>query len=271
MKKASFILAILFATFLFAGCSDNDTSTGPALEYVKVNLQIGTDSTLDLSGNSTPFIYSAGAKSLVKGNPLTITRSSDIVDFVPVIPTTFTAYLVASQDLYTSEGQAIITKGTVLNSITVHTGSNYISVPKYGCNIYVTNYSDGTETQQYSWITWKDPLDHLPAGTTKLYLYGKNEALTEEENDTYGEILTGEVKMSNPYAAVCVYKNAQVTGYPTDWSGTVGLSGAWYYIYKNCSKGLTDLGLIIPLQNNQQTYLSDEISANHIYQYVIYE
>lgn len=274
MKKIVFLFISIITAFAFASCSE-DRSTPATAKYVTINLQIGEDSTLNLSGGNTPFTYSD--KEFVKGKTFITTRGSGITDFVPVVPTKFKAYLLASEDVYTSSGQCIIAKDAVIDSVTVHTGSNYISVPKYKYKIYVTNYSNGTEMNKNAWYNWPDALAHLPAGSTTLYLYGKNDTLKEERNEEYGNIMTGEVKMINPYAAVCVYNNNYVTGNPSDWSGTTALNGDWYYLYKNCSSGKISLGMKIPITYinssgytvNGSSYIYDTISANYIYQYII--
>ncbi len=275
MKKIVFLYIIIAVALLFASCSDDDSTTSSTAKYVTINLQIGTDSTLNISGGSTPFTYSD--KEFVKGKTFITTRGSGITDFVPVVPTKFKAYLLASEDVYTSSWQLIIAKDDVIDSVTVHTGSNYISVPKYKYKIYVTNYSNGTEMNKNAWYNWPDALAHLPAGSTTLYLYGKNDTLKEERNEEHGDIMTGEVKMINPYAAVCVYNNNYVTGNPSDWSGTTALSDNWYYLYKNCSSGKISLGMKIPITYlnssghtvNRSSYIYDTISANYIYQYII--
>ncbi|MCH3992560.1 MAG: hypothetical protein LKH27_06215 [Prevotella sp.] len=296
MKKIVFLFIYIITAFTFASCSE-DSSTQATAKYVTINLQIGADTTLTLSGGSTSSAYNSSVKKFESGKTLLSTRATvdgvNVPDFVPEVPNTFTAYILASKYLQDpSNWQALANKDDVIDTVTVHTGSNFVTIPNTykGKNInfsasdlkiYVTNYSNGTEMNNNAWYNWSGALAQLPAGSTTLYLYGKNDTLKEERSEEYGDIMTGEVKMINPYAAVCVYKNNYVTGNPSDWSGTTALSGDWYYLYKNCfwgnAPGQISLGLNIPITyiNNSgnavkgSSWIYDTISANYIYQYII--
>lgn len=219
-------LYIIATALIFASCTDDTTPV--TAKYITVDLQIGGDSTLNLSGGSTSFDYSNSTKEFIE-KPIVATRGSDIADFVPEVPKQFTAYIVAS-DIY-SEGW-IIKKYTA----EVHTGSNYVTIqaPDHQVNytVYVTNYPQNFT----DWYIWPDALKQMPESTTELYLYGKSK-LNFTSNKNGGGVLTGEVEMTNPYAAVCVYNNNYVTGNPSDWSGTTALSDNWYYLYINCFWG----------------------------------
>lgn len=261
--------------FVFASCSKDDP-TPSTVKYVTINLQIGGDSTLSLSGGGTSFDYSNSTKEFIK--PISATRAVvdgvNVPNFVPKVPKTFTAYLVANENTTTYPSGK--DNAQVIASVTVHTGSNHITVPAMKYKVFVTNYSNGNEKTDNGWSNWytyPDALAHLPAGSTTLYLYGKSDL-----DFTNGAV--GEVRMTNPYAAICVYKNKYVTGNPSDWSGTTALRGDWYYLYKNCfweGSEQISLGMEIPITYinssrqtvNRSSYIYDTISANYIYQYII--
>ena len=291
MKKIVFLYIIIAVALFFASCSDDDSTTSSTAKYVTINLQIGTDSTLNISGSSTPFTYNNSAQKLVMGKTLTATRAVidgvTVPDFVPEVPNTFTAYILASKDLYDSNWNRLVAIDDVINSITVHTGSNFVTIPNTyngktisfsasDLKIYVTNYSHGAEMGNHSWYTWADSLNHIPQRSTKLYLYGHSNSLQEKTDTKYGNILIGEVKMNNYYAAACVYKNKYIQTTPICyWSddldntpNTFAQSGDWYYIYINCAQhSTTNMGIEIT-PHNGYTPFNDNISANNIYQYV---
>ncbi|MCH3984811.1 MAG: hypothetical protein LKK21_06680 [Prevotella sp.] len=263
MKRIIF-LYIIAGTLVFASCADD---TPPTAKYVTVNLQIGGDSTLNLSGGSTSFDYSNSTKDFIK--PISATRAVvngvNVPDFVPEVPKQFTAYLIANEN---KNGYSI---NQFVDSVTVHTGSNHITVPAMKYKVYVSNYKyPGMETNTWNWENWysghfSSPMEWpFPGSTTILYLYGKNEKM----DFTNGAV--GEIKMTNPYAAVCVYKNEYVRTPPIAYTKGEYFSqkGNWFYTYINCaSSSRTNIGIMIT-PNIWYTYFNDKISANQIYQYV---
>jgi len=277
MKRIIF-LYIIAGALVFASCADD---TPPTAKYVTVNLQIGGDSTLNISGGSTSFDYSSSAKEFIK-KPISATRAVvdgiNIPDFVPEVPKKFTAYIVASD---------INNEGWIIKEYTaeVHTGSNNVTIQapnhEVSYRVYVTNYPQNL----IDWYIWPDALKQMPESSPTLYLYGKSK-LTFTSNINDRGVLTGEVKMINPYAAVCVYKNEYVTGAPYDYNHTTTLSGNWYYLYINCFWGwasgtaLTTINVptikvtrdwlgTIKTQNVILELPTTSITNNNIYQFFI--
>jgi hypothetical protein len=259
-------LYIIAVALIFSSCTKDNAPT--TAKYVTVNLQIGADTTLNLSGGSTSFNYNNSAKEFIK-KPIVATRAIvngvNVPDFVPEVPKQFTAYLIANEN---KNGYSI---NQFVDSVTVHTGSNHITVPAMKYRVYVSNYKyPGMETNTWSWGNWysgefSNPMEWpFPGSSTILYLYGKN------ENMDFTNGAVGEIQMTNPYAAVCVYKNEYVKTPPIAYTNEEYFSqkGNWYYTYINCASSLTtNIGIrIIP--NWWYTTFNDNISANQIYQYI---
>jgi hypothetical protein len=273
MKKIVFLFISIITAFTFASCSE-DSSTPATAKYVTINLQIGGDSTLNLSGGSTPFTYSNNDKEFVSGKTLLSTRATvdgvNVPDFVPEVPTKFTAYLIAHE---TKNGYST---NQFVDSVSVHTGSNYITVPAMKYKVYVSNYKNPRlETNTWSWENWysgyySNPMgEGMPYSSTTLYLYGDSTL-----DFTKGAV--GEIKMTNPYAAVCIYKNEYVISTPYDYNNSnlkCGIISKWYYLYINCAK-FNKTNLYILLGNfpghpqSQNFTFVEPVTANNIYQYV---
>jgi hypothetical protein len=267
MKRIVF-LYIIAGALVFASCSEDDP-TPSTVKYVTINLQIGGDSTLSLSGGSTPFAYNNGEKEFIKGKTLISTRAIingvTVPDFVPKVPNTFTAYFVANEN--TTKYPTAKDNAQVIDSVTVHTGNNYITVPAMKYKVFVTNYSNGNEMNYPGWSNWytyPDALGQLPAGCTTLYLYGKN------ENMDFTNGAVGEIQMTNPYAAVCVYNNNYILQPPYDNNGHTDfvLSGQWYYCYIRSLSSTTTTNIAINRSTNYKG-IREQISPNNIYQYII--
>lgn len=274
MKKIVFLYIIIAVALFFASCSDDNSTTSSTAKYVTVNLQIGTDSTLNLSGGSTPFTYNNSAQKLVMGKTLTATRAVidgvTVPDFVPEVLTKFTAYLIAN------ENKNGFSTNQFVDSVPVYTGSNYITVPAMKYKVYVSNYKySGMETNTWNYQNWysgyyQNPMgEGMPYSTTTLYLYGESDL-----DFTNGAV--GEVVLTNPYAAVCIYKNKYVMSTPYDYNNNskeCGVKGNWYYLYINCAK-FNSTNLYILLGNfpdypySKNFTLTYPITANKIYQYI---
>ena len=260
-------LYIIATALIFASCTDDTTPV--TAKYVTVDLQIGGDSTLNLSGGSTSFDYNSSAKEFIK-KPLSPTRAIvngvNVPDFVPEVPKQFTAYLIANEN---KNGYSI---NQFVDSVTVHTGSNHITVPAMKYRVYVSNYKySGRETNMWNWENWYSghflsPMEwFFPESSTTLYLYGK------DENMDFTNGAVGEIVLTNPYAAVCVYKNEYVKTPPIAYTNGEYFSqkGNWYYTYINCASSFTttNMGIIIT-PNLWASPFNDNISANQIYQYI---
>jgi hypothetical protein len=104
MKKIVFLFISIITAFTFASCSE-DSSTPATAKYVTINLQIGADTTLTLSGGSTSSAYNSSVKKFESGKTLLSTRATvdgvNVPDFVPEVPNTFTAYIISINDLQT--------------------------------------------------------------------------------------------------------------------------------------------------------------------------
>ena len=267
MKKNIF-LYIIAIVLVFVSCSKDD-STSPTVKYITINLQIGGDSTLNLSGGSTPFTYSNSDKEFVKKEEnIVTTRSSNIINFVPEVPTKFTAYFIANE---TKNGYSI---NQFVDSIPVYTGSNYITVPAMKYKVYVSNYKDpGREINGYGgdWYDgyYTDPMQWpFPESSTTLYLYGDS-ALD------FTNSVSGEVKLINPFAAIAIYNNQYVIGYPfyfshSETTSVLTTDKQWYYLYVNCYR-TNSAPIYIFSFSNILTFNDIVIypSANKIYQIII--
>ena len=261
MKKIVFLFISIITAFTFASCSE-DSSTQATAKYVTINLQIGADTTLTLSGGSTSSAYNSSVKKFESGKTLLSTRATvdgvNVPDFVPEVPNTFTAYIVASD---------INNDGWIIQEYTaeVHTGSNYVTIqaPNHQVNyrVYVTNYSQNSK----DWYTWSDATSQLPQSSTTLYLFGTSKNLQLNNN-----ILSGEVKMENYYAAVCIYNNNYILQPPHDNNGNTDfvLSGQWYYCYIRSLSSTTTTNIAINRSTNYKG-IREQISPNNIYQYII--
>ena len=270
MKKIVFLYIIIAVALLFASCSDDDSTTSSTAKYVTINLQIGADTTLTLSKGSTSFAYNSSIKEFESRKTLISTRAVidgvTVPDFVPKVPNTFTAYFVANEN--TTKYPTAKDNAQVIDSVTVHTGNNYITVPAMKYKVFVTNYSNGNEMNYPGWSNWytyPDALGQLPAGCTTLYLYGKN------ENMDFTNGAVGEIQMTNPYAAVCVYNNNYILQPPHDNNGLTDFvlsNNKWYYCYIRSLNSTITANIAINKSTNYKGII-EQVSANNIYQYII--
>ena len=224
MKK---ILSLLLLAVVFASCSKDEQQV---IIIENITVQFSTKTLLDVVE-----LPSFGTRA--------------IEDFTPVYPDQYKAYFVSNE----TKGQ--YTKGQLIKTVDVVSGTQSITIPKLEYNVYVTNYE-----QEGVWYTWNNAVEQMPQTSTTLYLYGKN-------NIDYSVVTEGTVEVKNLYAAVMILNNEWVTGIPYSYDTGMkyGTMGLWYYLYIRNDNTNTKVPVVQAYNGNYT--LKETIEANKVYQY----
>ena len=140
------------------------------------------------------------------------------------LPTTFRAYFVSKE----TKGQ--YTKGQVVKIIdNIVEGGNNVTIPALNYSVIVTNYQLNTDN------LLGNGREQLPEQSKVLYLYGQNDI-------DYSTEVSGNVEVTNDYAALLVYKN-EVTLPETIYDNTPFLNTPdWYVLYARKKNGKGPIG-----------------------------
>lgn len=276
MKKILFSFAALAAIIVMGSCSNDSDLTGSSsansksIGDVTVNLNINPG--VSVSGSNSSMAKStvnSVNKSLTRAAMTRTAASTTSADannpsssFTPTLPSTFTAYFVATAD----EGD--YKAGEIVRTASVNTGNNSLTIPAIPYKVYVTNYTPSKDisgtfkagsSEETSVLTdslsagaegkWNlERLEaNLPTSSTTLYLFG--DSIADFSNTT--GTATATVRMVNHYAAVCVAHNDFVSAvnYDTN-SGNAdnvtayndGGSANWYNLYIRVNSVVSDAG-----------------------------
>lgn len=276
MKKILFSFAALAAIIVMGSCSNDSDLTGSSsansksIGDVTVNLNINPG--VSVSGSNSSMAKStvnSVNKSLTRAAMTRAAASTTSADannpsssFTPTLPSTFTAYFVATAD----EGD--YKAGEIVRTASVNTGNNSLTIPAIPYKVYVTNYTPSKDisgtfkagsSEETSVLTdslsagaegkWNlERLEaNLPTSSTTLYLFG--DSIADFSNTT--GTATATVRMVNHYAAVCVAHNDFVSAvnYDTN-SGNAdnvtayndGGSANWYNLYIRVNSVVSDAG-----------------------------
>jgi hypothetical protein len=276
MKKILFGIAALTAIVVMGSCSNdsdltNSTVSSKTVGDVMVSLNINPGVKVSESNSSMAQSTTSSAnKTLTRAAMTRADASTTTVDannpasnFTPSLPSSYTAYFVATTD----EGD--YKPGEIVRTATVQKGSNSLKIPAIHYKIYVTNYtptanitgstfkagnSNETSVFKDSLIAgaegkWNlDRLEaNLPTSSTTLYLFG--DSIADFSNTT--GTATATVRMVNHYAAVCVAHNDFVSAvnYATKSGNTDnvtayndGGSANWYNLYIRVNSVVSDAG-----------------------------
>lgn len=234
------LLSLLVAfVSVFTACEKSEVITNNYnIEYVNV--------TLDATE-----LVAIVEKPMTKAS----TRSTT-AEYQHKFPESYTAYFVSKE----TKGE--FKEGDIVDSLTVNSGSNTIRIPKLKYKVYVTNYKHKAD----KWYTWGDAVEQLPRSSDALYLIGNNEI-------DYSTVTTGEVELTNPYAAVMIKKNKWTNGTPTHYDNGNKpyelVKGDWYLLYIRSNKTNTKVPISIAGNPNETYTLDKPIQGNNIYQYTI--
>ena len=247
MKKfmLTFIVLPILATF---SCSGEDEATGlleNSTNNNNVTIQLRAEP--EVTEHISSFEKTNTGKIFTRAGE----TSSDSI-FTPILPSTFKAYFVAAEN----KGQ--YQAGSMVKTVVVNDGTNDITVPAMKYKIYVTNY-DIDNIQNNS-----DVEASLPESSSILYYYGSD----EKDLDSSGIIV--DIALTEPYAAVAIYKNNCISSAPIyKDSSTYSSTGNWYYLYIRNSETSTKIPVSIA-GNGTSTYaLEKDISPKHVYQYTL--
>ncbi|MCI2088938.1 MAG: hypothetical protein LKK10_11810 [Prevotella sp.] len=275
MKKIIFSIAALTAIVVMGSCSNdsdltNSTVSSETVGDVTVSLNINPGVKVSESNSSMAQSTTGSANKTLTRAAITRADASTssanannpTSSFTPTLPSSFTAYFVATTD----EGD--YKAGEIVRTATVSTGSNSLKIPAIQYKIYVTNYTPsanitGTVTAGTSTETTvsKDSLSagaegewnlerleaNLPTSSTTLYLFGDS---TADFSTTTGTT-TATVRMVNHYAAVCVAHNdfVNAVAYDTDSKNANNIttyndggSANWYNLYIRVNSVVSDAG-----------------------------
>jgi len=176
-------------------------------------------------------------------------------DFVPNIPTSYTAYFVAA------EKTDVYNKGDIIKTIPVSLGDNKIQLPDIKYNIYISNYVPSMPANESD---IKVMLQSTPEISSVIYLTKEDDGVIFHDTKTITETLI------NNYAAVCILANDFVTGAKYN-NGNMAYqkSNDWYYMYLKAANTNTTVWLKNIPYNTGSYQLSEAIEANYIYQYTL--
>lgn len=273
MKKILFSIAALAAMIMFGACSNDSDLTGNTTNSKSVGdvtVSLNINSGVSVSESNSSMAQSTASKTLTRAavtradaSTTSATTNNPTADFSPKLPSTFTAYFVATAD----EGD--YKKGEIVRTASVNTGSNSLTIPAIHYQVYVTNYTpsaditggtfkagSSTNTEVYvdslkAGEEGKANLErleaNLPTSSTNLYLFGDS---TADFSNTTGTAMA-TVRMVNHYAAVCVAHNDFVSAvnYATDSKNADnvtmyndGGSTKWYNLYIRVNSKVSDAG-----------------------------
>jgi hypothetical protein len=275
MKKIIFGIAALTAIVVMGSCSNdsdltNSTVSSKTVGDVTVSLNINpgvkvSESNSSMAQSTTGFAnktLTRAAMTRADASTTPADANNPTSNFTPSLPSSFTAYFVATTD----EGD--YKSGEIVRTATVSTGNNSLKIPAIHYKIYVTNYTptaditetvttgNSTETKVFidslsAGAEGKGSLDrleaNLPTSSTTLYLYGDS---TADFTNTTGTT-TATVRMVNTYAAVCVAHNDFVSAvaYNTTSGNKDNItayndngSANWYNLYIRANSLITDAG-----------------------------
>lgn len=241
----TFIILPIFASFSCSGEDEVTDQMGNSINNNEITIQLRTE--LGITENSSSFDKAFTGICATRAG-----QTSSDSTFSPTLPTTYKAYFVAEE----TKGQ--YKSGSIVKTAAVNDGTNIITVPAMKYNIYVTNY-DIDKIPNSS-----DIEASLPESSSTLYYYGSN----QKDLDSNG--ITLDVTLSNPYAAVAIYKNGCISSTPVyKDSNTYSESGNWYYLYIRDTKTNTKIPVNIAGYNADSYTLEKDISPDHIYQYTL--
>jgi hypothetical protein len=276
MKKIIFSIAALTAIVVMGSCSNdsdltNSTVSSETVGDVTVSLNINPGVKVSESNSSMAQSTTGSASktltraAMTRGDASTSSANANnpTSSFTPTLPSSFTAYFVATTD----EGD--YKAGEIVRTATVSTGSNSLKIPAISYQIYVTNYtpsaditggsfkagsSDNTEVYVDSLKAGEEGKANLerleanlPTSSTTLYLFGDS---TADFSTTTGTT-TATVRMVNHYAAVCVAHNdfVNAVAYDTDSKNADNIttyndggSANWYNLYIRVNSVVSDAG-----------------------------
>ena len=303
MKKLIFSIAALAAIVVMGSCSQDSSLNNQTEKSVgNVTVSLNVNSGIEVSGSS-----SSMDKSTVNSTKTLTTRAGSVDkdnNFSATLPTSYTAYFVATK---AAKGYS---KGAIVQKVTVKEGNdNKITVPAIDCNIYVTNYDPYTPINIDTTATkFKESdvvalEDSLPKSSTTLYLYGSSNA--DFSTSTTGTTVSATVTLTNHYAAVCVSNNKNTSSTPVNYVTGVAFNytnsdynngnlpfreikdydtdNTWFYMYikasgttKKTNVSTTSNSTISLNQNafatslaNPNWSLDKSITADKVYQYTV--
>lgn len=141
-------------------------------------------------------------------------------EYTHVFPDEFKAYFVAAE----TKGQ--YQQNQLIKTIDVVEGANTITIPAIKYRVIVTNHIF-TNTNNLL----NQNREQLPQKSSVIYLYGHSDI-------DYSSVSTGEVEVTNDYAALQVFKNEITPTKGADFFDTPH----WYVIYVRHQNGNTNIG-----------------------------
>lgn len=164
------------------------------------------------------------------------------------------------------------TKGQVIEYMNLATNiAHTITIPAIKYKVYATNYTHDMPQKrdmvQGKWYTSNNAFSQMPQSSTTLLLHGSASIDYSVAN------ATGEVDMVNPYSAVMIRANENVSStvpplfYGDNTNYTLVDNNKWYLLYIRANSTNTKVTLAYNVNNVNFVNLTKNIQANKIYQY----